>query len=314
MSQRRFGRYTVETSNEDKVFFPDAEITKGDLMDYYDAVSEHMLPWLRDRPLVMQRFPDGIEAEGFYHKQVAEHFPDWIDTVTVGKADGGRQELVVANNKATLVYLANLGCVTLHPWLCRTDRLERPDQLVVDLDPPSGGSFDAVRDAARACRELCDELELPTFVKTTGSKGLHVLVPLDRRADFDAVRDFARQAMELLAARRPDALTVEVRKNKRKGRVFLDVARNAYAQTAVAPYSVRPLPGAPVATPLAWDEIGRVEARSFTVKNLFRRLGRIDDPWKDLRRHATGLAGARRRLERLREPRGRGGRGSPRRD
>jgi bifunctional non-homologous end joining protein LigD len=301
MSRRRFGRHTVETSNEDKVLFPDDGITKGDLMDYYEAVADHLLPWVRERPLVMQRFPDGIEAGGFYHKQVAEHFPDWIPTVEVEKSGGQKQQLVVCNAKATLVYLANLGCVTLHPWLCRIDRLDHPDQLIVDLDPPANGPFTAVRDAARACRDLFDELELPSFLKTTGSKGLHVVVPLDRKAGFDSVRDFAREAMALLAARRPDALTTEVRKNKRKGRVFLDVARNAYAQTAVAPYSVRPLPGAPVATPIAWEELGRLDARSFTLENLFGRLSRVRDPWKGLRRHASGLSRPRRRLETLRE-------------
>lgn len=299
MGRRRAGRRTIETSNDDKVLFPGDGITKGDLIDYYEAVAPRLLPWLRDRPLVLQRFPDGIETEGFYQKQVAEHFPDWIPTVRVAMTGGDTQELVVCNQKAALVHLANLGCVTLHPWLSRTDRLDRPDQLVVDLDPP-GDDFAAVREAARACRELLDALELPAFVKTTGSKGLHVVVPLDRRADFDTVRDFARDAMSLLAARHPDALTTEVRRSKRAGRVFLDTARNAYAQTAVAPYSVRPLAGAPVATPIAWEELSRVEAQSFTIANLARRLSQIEDPWKGMRRRACGTAPARRRLERLR--------------
>jgi bifunctional non-homologous end joining protein LigD len=299
MGERRFGRITVETSNEDKVLFPRDGIAKGDLIDYYESVADRVLPWLAERPLVLQRFPDGIRKEGFYQKQVAEHFPDWIRTVRVGKAGGQSQELVVCGNKATLVYLANLGCVTLHPWLCRTDRLDHPDQLVVDLDP-SGRRFAPVREAAVACRDLLAELGLPAFVKTTGSKGLHVVVPLDRRAGFDSVREFARKAMELLAARHPRALTTEVRRSKRGGRVFLDVARNAYAQTAVAPYAVRALPGAPVATPLAWSELGRVDARSFTLENLRERLAKGLDPWKGLRRHASGLSRAQSRLERLR--------------
>lgn len=304
MSRRRFGRYAFDASNEDKELFPGEGIRKGDLMDYYEAIAPHMLPWLRERPLVLQRFPDGIAEEGFYQKQVAEHFPDWVATVRVETSGNGTQELVVCDNKATLVYLAQLGCVSLHPWLCRRDRLRHPDLLVVDLDPPKGGDFAAVRDAARACRELFDELELPTFPKTTGSKGLHLVVPLDRRADFDAVRAFARDAMALLAARRPEALTTELRLEKRRGRVFLDVARNAYAQTAVAPYSVRPLPGAPVATPLAWEEVGRVDARRYTVRNVLRRVAQREDPWQGLRRAARGLDAARRRLEQLRAQEG----------
>jgi bifunctional non-homologous end joining protein LigD len=303
MGQRRFGRYTVETSNEDKVLFPRAGITKGDLMDYYDAIASRILPWLRHRPLVLERFPDGIEEEGFYQKQVAGHFPDWISTVRVEKSGGETQELVVCDKKAALVFLANLGCVALHPWLCRTDRLDRPDQLVVDLDPP-GDDFASVRDAARACRGLLHELELPSFVKTTGSKGVHIVVPLDREEGFDAVRDFARDAMEVLAARLPDVLTTELRKHQRRGRIFLDIARNAHAQTAVAPYAVRPLPGAPVATPLDWDELERVDARSFTTRNIPRRLARRGDPWHGRFRHAHGLGGPRRRLERLREAEG----------
>jgi bifunctional non-homologous end joining protein LigD len=262
-------------------------------------VAPHLLPWLRERPLVLQRFPDGIRAQGFYQKQVAEHFPDWIPTVRVEKSGGETQDLVVCDARATLAYLANLGCVTLHPWLSRADRLHHPDQLIVDLDPP-GGDFGPVRSAARACRELLDELGLPAYLKTTGSKGVHLVVPLDRSDDFDAVREFARDAMEVLAARQPGALTTEVRKIKRAGRIYLDVARNAYAQTAVAPYAVRPLPGAPVATPIAWSELGRVEARSFTVRNVLRRLGQREDPWKGMARRARGLGAARRRLARLR--------------
>jgi len=299
MSNRRFGRYTVELSNEDKVFFPDDGLTKGDLIRYYERIAAHMLPWLKDRPLVLQRFPDGIEAEGFYQKQVGEHFPDWIATVRVEKIGDGSQELAVCSSKTALVYLANQGCVTFHPWLCRVDRLHHPDQLCIDLDPP-GDDFAAVRDAARACRELFDALGLPTFPKVTGSKGVHLVVPLDRSADFDAVRAFARDAMELLARRRPDQLTTEVRKAARRGRIFLDVARNAWAQTAVAPYSVRARPGAPVAVPIAWDELGRIEARSFTIENVFRRLDRREDPWKGMARRARGLDAARERLERLR--------------
>jgi bifunctional non-homologous end joining protein LigD len=300
VGERRFGRHTVDTSNEDKVLFPDDGITKGEIVDYYDAVADHVLPWLRDHPLVLQRFPDGIAADGFYQKQVPEHFPDWVTTVRVEKAGGERQDLTVCDTKATLVYLANLGALSLHPWLSRVDRLDHPDLLVVDLDPP-GEDFALVRDAARACRDLLSELDLPAYVKTTGSKGLHVAVPLDQHADFDSVRSFAHDAMEVLAGRSPDALTTEVRLDKRRGRVFLDVARNAYAQTAVAPYAVRPVRGAPVAVPIDWDELGRVGPRSFTVKNVLRRLGQRDDPWKGMRRHASGIGRARERLDRHRE-------------
>jgi bifunctional non-homologous end joining protein LigD len=194
--------------------------------------------------------------------------------------------------------MAQLGCVSPHPWLSRTDRLHHPDQLVIDLDPPDD-DFGPVRDAGRRCRELLEELGLLTFAKTTGSRGIHIVVPLDRSCDFEIVRTFARGAMELLARRFPESLTTEIRKKKRRGRLLLDVARNAYAQTAVAPYAVRARPGAPVATPIHWNEIGCIEAQSFTIRNLFGRLKGRDDPWKGMRRHAHGLERARQRLERL---------------
>jgi bifunctional non-homologous end joining protein LigD len=300
---RRYGRRSVETSNEDKILFPDVGLSKGELIDYYERIAEHLLPHLKDRPLVLQRFPDGIGRQGFYQKQVQTYFPDWITTVRVEVAvSDGSQELVVCDRKATLGYLANQACITLHPWLSRRDRIHHPDLLVIDLDPPQD-DFEAARRAALRVRDLFDELELPTFPKLTGSQGVHVVVPLDRSGDFDSVRAFARSAMRLLAARHPDELTTEQRKHKRRGRLYLDVGRNAYGQTAVAPWSVRPLPGAPVATPLAWKELERrgIGPRDYTVKNAFRRLAQRPDPWAGLRRRARSLGPARERLERLRD-------------
>ncbi|MDX1649560.1 MAG: ATP-dependent DNA ligase, partial [Myxococcota bacterium] len=264
---------------------------------------------LKERPLVLQRFPDGIDDEAFYQKQAGDHFPDWISTVRVdvGTSDGS-QDLVVCDKKATLAYLANQACVTLHPWLSRRDRIDHPDLLVIDLDPP-GDDFEAARQGALRVRELFEEeLELPTWPKLTGSKGVHVAVPLDRSADFDAVRAFARAAMELLAARHPDALTTEQRKNKRKGRLYLDAGRNAYGQTAVAPWAVRAKPEAPVAAPIAWKDLERkgIGPRDYTVRNVFRKIARRDDPWSGMRRRARSLEPARKRLEELREREGSG--------
>lgn len=299
MAKRRYGRYSVDTSREDKVLFPKSSISKGDLIDYYERISDHILPHLSDRPLVLQRFPDGIGEDGFYQKQSSDYFPDWIETTSVKVASSnGDQDLVVCNNTATIVYLANQGCITLHPWLSRTDRIDHPDQLVVDLDPPSD-DFEEARSAALRLKALFEELELPSFPKLTGSKGIHVHVPLDRSDDFDEVRGIARSMMKVLADRHPDTLTTEQRKNKRGNRLFLDVGRNAYAQTAVAPYSVRPREGAPVAAPVRWEELQQagLESRSFTIGNVFRRLGQIDDPWEGWRRRARSLRAAKKRLE-----------------
>ena len=301
MSKRRFGRYTVETSNEDKVFFPDEKITKGDLINYYQEIADKMVPYLKERPLVMKRYPDGIKGESFFQKEIGDYFPDWIERVKV-KKKGGTVTHVQCDNAATLVYLANQACIELHPWLSRSDKLHYPDQLIIDLDP-SGDDFSQAVFGARVLKELFDELDLKAFLKTTGSRGLHVLVPLNRRANFDKVREFAQDAAKLLAQRHSDKLTIEARKAKRRGRLLIDTARNAYAQTAVAPYAVRAKPGAPVATPLDWDELanGKLNSQSYNVRNIFRRLGRKTDPWKDLPRLGRSLKEARRRLDAILE-------------
>jgi bifunctional non-homologous end joining protein LigD len=292
----RVGRHTIEVSHQDKILFPDDGITKGEVIEYYRKIADVMLPHMQGRPVVMQRFPDGIAQDGFYHKEEPEYFPGWIETMTVEK-EGGEVTHVVCNDAATLVYLANQACLTPHTWLSRTDAPRRPDQLILDLDPPED-DFGAARFAARAVRDLLDELGLRSFVKTSGSRGLHVLVPLDRSGDFDAVRSFAHGVASLLAARHPERLTTEPRKSDRRGRLYLDVGRNAYAQTAAPPYALRARPGAPVAAPLEWEELGRgdLSSRSYTLKNIFARLGQKADPWKEIARHAQSLERARRRL------------------
>lgn len=300
--RRNYGPDSFGTSNLDKVLFPEAGITKGELIAYYERMADLLLPHLAGRPLVMQRFPDGIEEEGFYQKQVGEHFPDWIPTVKIAlRSEDRSQDLVVCDKQSTLAYLANQACITLHPWLSRIDRLDHPDLLIVDLDPPDG-RFEPVRRAALQVRALLDDLDLPSFAKLTGSKGIHVVVSLDRSADFRTVRTFARAAMQLLAARHRDTLTTEQRKDKRHGRLYLDVDRNAYGQTAVAPYAVRPLPNAPVATPVDWTEVHREDLgpRDYTLQNIAHRLAQRDDPWSNLRQRAHALGPARERLDRLR--------------
>jgi len=301
MPQRRFGPYSFESSREDKVLFAESGITKGDLLEYYVKISKVMLPHLRGRPVTMERYPDGIAAKGFYHKEAPDYFPAWIERVKVRTASG-RQQQVVCSNAASLAYLADQACITPHVWLSRADRLDRPDQMIFDLDP-AGDDFAAVRQAALLHKELLEQLGLAAFVKTTGSKGLHVVVPLRRSADFDTVRAFAQDLAKLLAQRHSTQLTTEQRKNKRRGRVYLDTGRNAYGQTAVPPYAVRARASAAVATPIDWQELedGSLQAQSYTMENIFKRLGQRKDPWASLHRRARSLAQARRRLKRLLE-------------
>jgi bifunctional non-homologous end joining protein LigD len=292
---------SVEISHPEKVLFPDDGITKGDLASYYERVSRWMLPHVEGRPLSLQRFPDGIARQGFFHKDVPDYFPAFVRRVEVAKA-GGTVTHALAENADTLVYLANQNTITPHVWLSRADRLRRPDRLVFDLDP-AGGDIAAVRRAARWTGDLLRELDLVPFAQVTGSKGIHVWVPLRRRADFDDVKAFAREAAAVLAARHSDELTVEFRKEKREGRILVDVMRNAYAQTAVPPYAVRPRPGAPVATPLAWDELSdsRLRPDRWTIGNVLRRLASKGDPWAEVGSYARGLSQPRRRLAALRE-------------
>lgn len=273
------GGRTVELGNPDKVMFPDCGATKRDLADYYLDVAESMLPHVRGRPVSMHRFPDGIDGDGFFQKDAPGYFPEWIHTETVDKEDGTVTH-VVCDDVATLVYLVDQACITPHVWLSTVDQLDSPDRMVFDLDPPEGtGSVDPLREAARAIRRLMDDLGLRSRLMTTGSAGYHVVVPLDSGAPFDRVRDLAHRCAGLLAQRHPNSLTVEQRISERSGRVFLDYLRNGYAQTTVAPYAVRARPQAPVATPIDWDELGRVEPRSYTIDNLNRRLAQKDDPW-----------------------------------
>lgn len=296
----------IEVSNRAKLIFPADGITKGELIDYYSRVAETILTYLRDRLLTMVRYPSGIEGEGFFQKDVDGRVPDWVGRAEVEK-ESGRITHVVCNDRPTLVYLANLACISTHVTLSRVDRLHNPDQMIFDLDPP-GGDFSPVRKAAKKLKAFLNGLGLEAFLKTTGSNGLHVMVPLDRSADFDRVRSFARAVSQRLAQMYPQELTVEQRKDKRAGRVYIDVLRNAYGQTAVSAYSVRARPGAPVSTPLDWEELDnrRMDSRKYSIRNVFRRLARTGDPWAAAAGKAYSIKGALSGLNEIREARGPG--------
>lgn len=300
------GQRAVEISNPEKPLFPRDGITKADLAGYYLRVAPVLLPHVRGRFISMERFPDGIGGYSFIQKDVPGHFPNWIRTELVEK-EGGTLCQVVVEDAATLVYLASQACVTPHMWLSRAVRRRHPDRMVLDFDP-SEEDPGAVRRAARDAADLLEALGLVPFVMTSGSRGFHVHVPLAGRQDFDVVRAFARDVARLLVAREPDRLTVEQRKDRREGRIFVDVLRNGYAQTTVAPYSVRPLDSAPVATPLDRRELSRstLHPRRYTVANLFRRLERWGDPWKGMSRRARSLARPRKALARLLDEAGEG--------
>ena len=283
----RVGGQTVKVTHADRVMFPDSGITKGEVVEHYHRVAPFMLPHLKGRPVSMQRVRDNINTQVFYQKDMPSHFPEWIRRVTVPKV-GGTVTHVVCDDAQTLVYIANQGCITPHVWLSRVEALDKPDRLVIDLDPGDGGVADA-RFAAHLARELMDEAGLVPYLMATGSRGYHVVVPLKPVLGFDEVRAICFALAEQLAKRAPDRLTTEFYKAERAGRLFLDCNRNAWAQTAVPVYSVRPKSGAPVAVPLTWDELDHAEPDGWNVRTIAARLDSAPDPWPDFARRARSL-------------------------
>jgi bifunctional non-homologous end joining protein LigD len=284
------GRRQVPFSHPDKALFTDPQITKRALAEHYENVAEAMLPHIRDRPLALQAFPNGIDEKGFFMKSVPRYFPEWITTVTVPKR-GGTLTQVLANDAATLVYLAGQNVVTPHIWLSRADEPRQPDRLIIDFDPSDGVSFADVRAAARDAGERLRDAGLATFAMVTGSRGIHVVSPLRRGPGFGDVHRFARAIGEAMVAGNPDRLTLEWHREERGARIYVDVNRINYAQHAVAPYGVRPRPGGPVAMPIAWEELSdaTLAPDRWTVATAADRLRSDGDHWKGITRRARAL-------------------------
>lgn len=292
---------TFTVSNLDKELFDDG-ITKAELIEHHVRFGEAMLRSIEGRALSLKRYPDGIDGEAWFQKRPSSHFPDWITRARLG-SDG--EEYVVADQRATLAYLANQGTIELHTMMTRADAPDHPVELVFDLDPSPGAPVSAVRQATRWTGQLLDELGAVTHLKTTGSSGFHVHVRLDGSVEQERTRAFARDVAEVLAVRHPEELTVHVRKARRRERVFVDWLRNSPGQTAIAPYSVRARSQAPVATPMDWEELDGTDPRRWTLRSLPRRLAQRDDPW-ETPLPTLDFADARQRLdEAMREAGGR---------
>jgi bifunctional non-homologous end joining protein LigD len=287
-------------THPEKVLFPDSGITKGDLAAYYDDVSAVMLPHLRGRPVTMERYPAGIGAAGFWQKDVSRGFPAWLTRVNVRKKGGGTVHYPVANDRRALQWMANQNTITHHVWTSRTPKLDFPDLCVFDLDP-SGEDAAVLRTTALALRDLLDELALPSWIKTSGSKGFHIAVPIDGRTPGDQVVRFADATARLLVSRAPEALTLEFSKADRGGRIYVDTGRNAQGATVAAAYTVRARPGAPVSAPCTWDEVENalVHPKSFTVNNMKARLEKVGDLWQPMRMRGRSLARPMAKLRRM---------------
>jgi bifunctional non-homologous end joining protein LigD len=280
----------VKLSNPDKVLFPDDGITKADLAAYYAAVADVMVPHTRDRPMNLWRWNKGISEPVVVQQHLPKGAPDWVKRCEVPRRKGGDIVHGMINDADTLRWLAQQNCITPHVWNARCDKHDTPDRLVFDLDP-TGEDFNEIREAALATATILRDLGLTPFAKLSGSRGIHVVAPLKRTRTADVVREASQTLAERVAAALPDTLTTAWRKEKRDGRILVDVARNTYGQTLVAAYAVRALPGAPVSAPLTWDEVAdpKLTAHAFTVKTLPERLKDIGDPWADIHEHAATL-------------------------
>ncbi len=296
----RVDGHEIEISRPEKVLFPEDGITKGELIEYYARIASRMLPHLCDRPLTLERYPNGINTKRFFQKEVSSYFPEWIRRATVKKV-GGSVTHVVCNDTATLVYLANQACITPHIFLSRVDKIDQPDQMVFDLDP-QGEDFELVRSTAHAFKQLLDELELPAFLKTTGSRGLHVVVPLQRRETYDTVREFARELAAIVVGQAPKERTLEQLKAQRGTRVFIDTNRNGYAQLVAPAFAVRARKAAPVSVPIDWADLKKKGLRpnGVTIRTIFDHLENAPDPWEAFGRSRASLAKARRKLTAIR--------------
>ena len=271
--------HDVALTHADKVMFPGTNVTKRTIFEYYAHAYQYMEPFIKDRPLVLVRCIEGIGQECFYQKEAGDYFPKWIKRVPVRLVQGGVQHLVVADSAATLAYLANQGTITFHIWSSTIHALHKPDTMVFDLDP-TDDNFEKVIASARLLRTVIEKHGYEPHLMATGSRGLHLLVRIKPTRDFDEVRAEVHAMAEEAVALQPDLLTVEAHIAKRGKRVYIDVTRNAYGQTHVAPYSLRARPEAPVATPLAWSELtDNLVPKRYTIHNIFRRLAAKPNPW-----------------------------------
>ena len=288
----------VKLTNLKKMFWPADGYTKGDLVAYYERVAPLLLPYLSDRPLVLTRYPDGITGKSFFQKDAPEFTPAWVRTERVYSKDAEREiDYFVVDDVESLRYVANSGTIPLHLWASRLGSLERPDWLVLDLDP-KGAPFTDVVKVARALHRILDDLELPSYPKTSGATGLHILIPLGARYTYDEVRTFARLLAVLGVEAEPEISTIARPIRSRGGKVYIDFGQNGHGQTIVAPFSLRPLPGAPASCPLAWSEVtARLDPARFTMTTLPKRFDKIADPLAPVLTEDIDMAAAVARIE-----------------
>lgn len=270
-------------TNLDKIYWPDEGYTKGDHIDYYEKISDYILPYLKDRPESLNRHPEGIYGESFYHKNMDNKVPGWVETFPIKSEEDERvKNYLLCQNKETLLYMANLGCIEINPWNSRINNLNFPDYIVIDLDP-EGISFSFVVEATKAIKDVLDELKLLGLPKTSGATGMHVYVPLGAKYDYEQSRNFAKLIAVLAHNKTKDFTSLERSPSKRQKKVYFDYLQNVKGQTLAAPYSLRPRKGAPVSTPLAWEELNsKIQPQDYNLETIFNRLKKYGDLFKPI--------------------------------
>jgi len=278
-SEIRIGRHVVTITNRKKIYWPEEGFTKGDLIDYYDKVADHILPHLKGRCLSLKRNPNGINDKGFYHKDAGENAPSYVDVFKVKSESNNKIiDYIVCNNKATLLYVANLGCIEINPWSSTTKKIGNPTWLVIDIDPSEKNKFTEVVDTALAVKMVLDKMGVNSYCKTSGASGLHVYIPLKNKYEYVMVRDFAHIIASLVQEQLPGITTLERSLSKRGPKIYIDYLQNSAGQTLASVYSVRPVPGASISTPLEWKEVNhKLSPKQFTMQNIFQRLKKKGD-------------------------------------
>lgn len=270
-----FGKIKVKVSNHEKLFWPDEGITKGDVINYYLSIAEHILPYLKGRPESLNRTPNGISDSGFFQKDAGEDAPEWVDTFKIYSESVDKEiNYIICNNAASLIYLANLGCIELNPWHSTIKALDRPDYMVIDIDPSEKNTFNDVIETALIFKELFDKAGAESFCKTSGATGMHVYVPMAKKYSYEEVKDFAHLVCMLAQSKLPTITSLERSLSKRnKKHIYLDYLQNRRGQTISSVYCLRPKPGAPVSMPLHWKEVKRgLSPKDFNIHNALKRL------------------------------------------
>ncbi len=290
----------VNITNPKKIFWPKEKYTKGDMIEYYEKIADYILPYLKDRPESMNRHPNGIAGESFFQKNVDHTPPPWVKTQKVySESNQENINYLVCNNKDTLLYMANLGCIEINPWFSRTKDLDKPDYAVIDLDP-EGIGFDKVIEVALTVHKLLDKLKIANYCKTSGATGLHIYIPLGAKYNYEQAKHFAQLIATLVYNKLPAITSIERSPQKRQKKIYLDYLQNRKGQTLAAPYSLRPKPGATVATPLEWKEVKKgLKPTDFTIKNIFARLKKKGDLFKPVLEKGIDLKAALKAIEKL---------------